>query len=173
MARLTVEDCLDKINNRYDLVLLAGKRARQLSNGVEPLVKPGSDKPTVIALREIAAGLVDMENIEQLGKPQFDEAALEEMELHPSLPPPLPPPADEMGSAADGIGLESGEMPPEFGGLAESGLASDAIAGIGGMPPPAVDAGEWPEAAETPQTADAPVAPDPAAPAPPDDEMTQ
>ncbi|MGI9228772.1 MAG: DNA-directed RNA polymerase subunit omega [Gammaproteobacteria bacterium] len=76
MARLTVEDCLDNIDNRYDLVLLASKRARQISKGLEPQVKPGADKPTVIALREIAAGLVTPDNIEQLGKPQF----LEEME---------------------------------------------------------------------------------------------
>lgn len=71
MARLTVEDCLETINNRYDLVLLASKRARQLSMGAEPLVPPKQDKPTVIALREIAENLVNAENIDKIN--QFDD----------------------------------------------------------------------------------------------------
>lgn len=58
MARITVEDCLEHVENRFDLVLLATKRARQLARGAEPLVPPENDKPTVIALREIAAGKV-------------------------------------------------------------------------------------------------------------------
>lgn len=59
MARVTVEDCLDHVDNRFDLVLLAAKRARQLVNGVEPMLPWENDKPTVMALREIAEGLVD------------------------------------------------------------------------------------------------------------------
>jgi DNA-directed RNA polymerase subunit omega len=59
MARVTVEDCLDHVDNRFDLVLLATKRARQLVNGVQPLLEWENDKPTVMALREIAEGLVD------------------------------------------------------------------------------------------------------------------
>ncbi len=59
MARVTVEDCLDHVDNRFDLVLLATKRARQLMHGVDPLLPWENDKPTVMALREIAAGLVD------------------------------------------------------------------------------------------------------------------
>ena len=58
MARVTVEDCLDNLDNRFDLVLIAAKRARQLSNGVDPLLPWENDKPTVVALREIADGLV-------------------------------------------------------------------------------------------------------------------
>lgn len=72
MARLTVEDCLENIWNRYDLVLLASKRTRQLLLGSEPLIEDQSDKPTVMALREIAAGAVHAENIEALGKPRFE-----------------------------------------------------------------------------------------------------
>ena len=72
MARLTVEDCLEKIGNRYDLVLLASKRTRQLLMGNEPLIEDQSDKPTVMALREIAAGVVTNENIEDIGQPRFD-----------------------------------------------------------------------------------------------------
>lgn len=60
MARITVEDCLDKVDNRFQLVMMAAQRARQLQNGVKsPLVSEDNDKPTVIALREIAEGLVD------------------------------------------------------------------------------------------------------------------
>ncbi len=59
MARITVEDCLKNVDNRFHLVLLASKRARQLENGVDPLLPWENDKPTVVALREIAEGLVD------------------------------------------------------------------------------------------------------------------
>lgn len=58
MARVTVEDCLANVDNRFQLVLVATKRARQISLGAEPLVEEEKDKPTVIALREIAEGLV-------------------------------------------------------------------------------------------------------------------
>lgn len=59
MARVTVEDCLDKVTNRFELVLVAARRARDISvRGQEPMVYPENDKPTVIALREIASGLV-------------------------------------------------------------------------------------------------------------------
>jgi len=59
MARITVEDCLENVDNRFELVLLAVKRARQITNGQEPKVKTRNDKPTVIALREIAGGHID------------------------------------------------------------------------------------------------------------------
>jgi len=58
MARVTVEDCLDNVDNRFQLVLVATKRARQLANGVEPFVAWENDKPTIVALREIAEGLI-------------------------------------------------------------------------------------------------------------------
>lgn len=63
MARITVEDCLDNVDNRFDLVLLASRRARQLVNGVDPLVPWENDKPTVVALREIAEGLISEETV--------------------------------------------------------------------------------------------------------------
>ena len=63
MARITVEDCLDNVDNRFDLVLLATKRARQIERGVDPLLPRENDKPTVIALREIADGLVSYETV--------------------------------------------------------------------------------------------------------------
>ena len=66
MARVTVEDCLENVDNRFELVMLATKRSRQLATGgKEPKVAWENDKPTVVALREIAAGLVDYEVIAQ------------------------------------------------------------------------------------------------------------
>jgi DNA-directed RNA polymerase subunit omega len=61
MARITIEDCLDKIPNRFELTLAATNRARQISAGSAPLVDPDRDKPTVIALREVALGKVGIE----------------------------------------------------------------------------------------------------------------
>jgi DNA-directed RNA polymerase subunit omega len=68
MARLTVEDCLENVVNRYDLVLLASKRARQIAMGADPLVPAENDKPTVIALREIAENLVNNDNIDKINR---------------------------------------------------------------------------------------------------------
>jgi len=60
MARITVEDCLEHVDNRFELVIVGSKRARQLAvGGKEPMVPPENDKPTVIALREISQGLID------------------------------------------------------------------------------------------------------------------
>ena len=60
MARVTVEDCLEQVESRFDLVLKASERARDLiSTSAEPLVEPENDKPTIIALREIAEGLLE------------------------------------------------------------------------------------------------------------------
>jgi DNA-directed RNA polymerase subunit omega len=79
MARLTVEDCLEIMDNRYDLVLLASKRARQLYMGAEPLVEDENDKCTVIALREIAEGLITHENVDTIGKYNPDEVEIDDM----------------------------------------------------------------------------------------------
>lgn len=66
MARVTVEDAVNKIGNRFDLVLVAARRARQIATeGKDPLVDVGNDKPTVTALREIEEGLVDASTLEQ------------------------------------------------------------------------------------------------------------
>lgn len=73
MARLTVEDCLENVDNRYDLVLLASKRARQIAMGADPLVPAENDKPTVIALREIAENLVNSENIDKINRFDTDD----------------------------------------------------------------------------------------------------
>ncbi|NNM82347.1 MAG: DNA-directed RNA polymerase subunit omega [Burkholderiales bacterium] len=61
MARITIDDCLENIPNRFELTLAATIRARQIANGSNPMVEPHRDKPTVIALREVAAGKVGLE----------------------------------------------------------------------------------------------------------------
>ena len=67
MARITVEDCLDQVDNRFELVMVATKRARQIAvGGHEPLVKREGDKPTVLALRELAQGKVSPDSIQQI-----------------------------------------------------------------------------------------------------------
>ena len=84
MARLTVEDCLENVINRYELVLLASKRARQIVLGSDPLVPPDDDKPTVIALREIAENLVNTENVDKINQLDTDEELSEDVfELPP------------------------------------------------------------------------------------------
>lgn len=78
MARVTVEDCLDKVDNRFQLVLVATKRARQLANGVQPLVQWENDKPTIVALREIADGLVGPSILDEPLHPVIEESTEEE-----------------------------------------------------------------------------------------------
>ena len=66
MARITVEDCLEHVENRFDLVLLASRRARQIAQGADPLVPSENDKPTVIALREIAENLINNTSMDEM-----------------------------------------------------------------------------------------------------------
>lgn len=87
MARITVEDCLHHVDNRFDLVLLATKRARQLAKGVEPLIGWDNDKPTVVALREIGEGLITPELVEAYQKevrrvPTVEEQLAAELASH-------------------------------------------------------------------------------------------
>lgn len=80
MARITVEDCLEIVDNRFDLVLMATKRARQLANGADPLVESGNDKPTVLSLREIAERRVTPGIIAEVEKHTREKAEREAME---------------------------------------------------------------------------------------------
>ena len=80
MARITVEDCLKNIDNRFELVLTATKRARQIAHGAEPMVDEENDKPTVLALREIAAGLIDSERVDVL-QAEIEAAEVFDMDL--------------------------------------------------------------------------------------------
>jgi len=73
MARITVEDCLDNIENIFEMVLVAAKRARRVAHGAEPMVEVQNDKPTVIALREIAAGHITPAILEEIDQPPVEE----------------------------------------------------------------------------------------------------
>ena len=73
MARITVEDCLDNVDNIFEMVLVASKRARRIAHGADTLVEPENDKPTVIALREIAAGHITPSILDEVEQPTTDE----------------------------------------------------------------------------------------------------
>ena len=92
MARVTVEDCLKNVDNLFQLVLLASQRARRLANGAEATVAVDNDKPTVLALREIAAGNITPEMLAE--------------------PEPVPEPAPVQMPDADN---DSGFRAPQFG----------------------------------------------------------
>ncbi len=115
MARVTVEDCLEHVENRFKLVLLASKRARQLSMGTEPLVEWENDKPTVVALREIEEGLVDEAMMEAaLAQPLEEELPFDEDDLaaalHAEISRELSQPAPEGQTA----GQEEGQAANPF-----------------------------------------------------------
>lgn len=78
MARVTVEDCLENVDNRFQLVLVATKRARQISLGSTPMVEEENDKPTVLALREIADGLVTRDILNEVPEAEVIEFETEE-----------------------------------------------------------------------------------------------
>jgi DNA-directed RNA polymerase subunit omega len=89
MARVTVEDCVDKIPNRFDLVLLAAQRARQISGGAELMIDRDRDKNPVVALREIAEVRVDPEELREAAVSNMQRVQLDEDDA-----------VDEMGSLA-------------------------------------------------------------------------
>ncbi len=86
MARVTVEDCLENVDNRFELVMVASKRARQIATGgKDPLVDEESDKPTVIALREIAEGLITASILSRDEEREAEDEFAEVMGSHESL----------------------------------------------------------------------------------------
>ncbi len=82
MARITVEDCLEVVDNRFELVMMAAKRARQLANGVQSQLdnREANDKPTVLALREIAARRIDQPYIDAVEKAERERKEREALE---------------------------------------------------------------------------------------------
>ncbi len=111
MARVTVEDCLERMNNKFELATVAGKRARQLARGANAHVAWEDDKPTVVALREIAEGHVTV-------------AILDEPELPPvttGMEAP-PPPAEEIEERIDG---ETEDAAAQSAGAAASARVPD------------------------------------------------
>ena len=120
MARVTVEDCLDNVETRFKLVLVAAKRARQLSNGAEANLDWNNDKPTVMALREIAEGFVDSTILDEVVQVEEDseesfeitEARMQEVvkELSEAMPAAA---ASTSEAAAPAAETASAEKPPE------------------------------------------------------------
>jgi len=97
MARVTIEDCLGNVDNRFQLVLVATKRARQILLGGQPMVEEDNDKPTVLALREIAAGHVTREILTQ---PDYETLSDEEL-------------LDEEGNVIESTEAAEGEVSDE------------------------------------------------------------
>lgn len=88
MARITVEDCLDHVDNRFELVIVGSKRARQIATGGRtPLVPEENDKPTVIALREIELGLIDASILDEVEEEVIAPRIALESEENADLPP--------------------------------------------------------------------------------------
>jgi DNA-directed RNA polymerase subunit omega len=86
MARITVEDCLDKVDNMFQLVLIASKRARQLANGAPARVEWENDKATVVALREVADGVTDVSILDEPDQPVGMHAEERLAQLQESAP---------------------------------------------------------------------------------------
>lgn len=91
MARITVEDCLDHVDNRFELVIVGSKRARQIAvGGKAPMLPEENDKPTVIALREIEEGLVDASILEEEDDVVVDEPLIDMEKVQIPEPPANP-----------------------------------------------------------------------------------
>lgn len=124
MARVTVEDCIDKVDNRFDLVLLAGHRARQVSQGAEITIDRDNDKNPVVALREIAD--------ETLSPGDLKEDLIHSLQRHVEVDEPE---AEELIEAASEVETEEAADAPEsvsFDRMSEDEL----LAGIEGLVPP-------------------------------------
>ena len=129
MARVTVEDCIDKVDNRFDLVLLASHRARQISQGEPITVDRDNDKNPVVALREIAD--------ETLSPGDLKEDLIHSLQKHVEVDEPeaeAPPAiADQAPSAGEAEAAPQGEEEPvSFDRMSEEEL----LAGIEGLVPP-------------------------------------
>ena len=91
MARITVEDCLDHVDNRFELVIVGSKRARQIAvGGKAPMLPEENDKPTVIALREIEEGFVDASILEEDDEVVVDEPLIDMEKVQMPEPPSSP-----------------------------------------------------------------------------------
>jgi DNA-directed RNA polymerase subunit omega len=125
MARVTVEDCIDKVENRFELVLLAGFRARQISQGGAITVPRDNDKNPVVALREIAD--------ETLSPDDLKENLIHSLQKHVEVDEPEPA-AAEIAAAADASVAADDDAPEDiaFDRMSEE----DLLAGIEGLVPP-------------------------------------
>lgn len=137
MARVTVEDCIDKVDNRFELVLLAGHRARQISSGAEITIDRDRDKNPVVALREIAEETLSPADLKEdlihsLQKHvEVDEPENTEEEVMAIVAPDTTGVDDERAPAMEG-GAQTGEAEVTFDQMSEDEL----LAGIEGLVPP-------------------------------------
>jgi DNA-directed RNA polymerase subunit omega len=115
MARITVQDCLEQVDNRFELVLAAARRARQVSLGAEPRLPRENDKPTVIALREFAAGNVGSEVLNE-PEAQFDAEA-----TAVATDVALDADAEPAAEADQGSGAETQDAAADSAGDADAG----------------------------------------------------
>ncbi|QFY59572.1 DNA-directed RNA polymerase subunit omega [Rhizobium grahamii] len=126
MARVTVEDCIDKVENRFELVLLASHRARLISQGASITIDRDNDKNPVVALREIAD--------ETLSPDDLKEDLIHSLQKHVEVDEPEPDPASLIAAAAVSEGEEQEDLPETvtFDQMSEEEL----LAGIEGLVPP-------------------------------------
>lgn len=128
MARVTVEDCVDKVENRFELVLLASHRARQIAQGQQITIDRDNDKNPVVALREIAD--------ETLSPGDLKEDLIHSLQKHVEVdePEPAPAPAEMRGIANESQAAKAGgdDEPVTFDHMSEDEL----LAGIEGLVPP-------------------------------------
>jgi DNA-directed RNA polymerase subunit omega len=126
MARVTVEDCIDKVENRFELVLLASHRARLISQGASITIDRDNDKNPVVALREIAD--------ETLSPDDLKEDLIHSLQKHVEVDEPEPDPASLLAAGAGVDGAEQDDMPETvtFDQMSEEEL----LAGIEGLVPP-------------------------------------
>ena len=108
MARITVEDCLEKVTNRFHLVRVASKRARQIMNGKEPTLEWDNDKATVLALREIAAGNITEEMLDEKPVIEEEEGLFDQKEIDAEIGALLS--ADSSEANTDALESDSNEL---------------------------------------------------------------
>ena len=124
MARVTVEDCIDKVDNRFELVLLAGHRARQISQGAQITLPRDNDKNPVVALREIAE--------EMLSPDDLKEDLIHSLQKHVEVDEPEPEAPEPVDQATAAIDSDEPEENINFDRMSEE----DLLAGIEGLVPP-------------------------------------
>ena len=127
MARVTVEDCIDKVDNRFELVLLAGHRARQISQGAQITVARDNDKNPVVALREIAD--------ETLSPGDLKEDLIHSLQKHVEVDEPEAPEGEVIADQSGAAIVADADEPEEsiaFDRMSEE----DLLAGIEGLVPP-------------------------------------
>jgi DNA-directed RNA polymerase subunit omega len=127
MARITVEDCLEKVDNRFHLVRVASKRARQLMNGKEPSLEWDNDKATVVALREIAAGNITEEMLEEKPVINEEDGIFEQAEIDAEIGALLSEDAESSNEESLNVKSEDSEINNQEAPLEAEVITQDGI----------------------------------------------